>query len=341
MRTCLAFVCITALGCGSAPVPITYLTESAGKKIWANSLDEAVKPMWIQSDSIRSEIQPGERWFKITVDSAETYSIVVDAGISDACDPSVDGTRRDCQRFEIAGRRATSGLTGDEFEFSAFGYEGSLHGVAANYSPAKTALIFTNNSSPQQFYFRIQNGSAVSMPASIHILKFAQKFFVHPLVSQPQSARGIAYFNLFGHRTRLRKGLTRNGHDGVDLAMTSTDTSSSPFAVVQEVVSVADGTVIKVQLESCAIGRVVWIMHDTPWGPMTSMYAHLSSSFVQAGQKLRKGQRIGFVAEEPLCDGGYYGHLHFEMWDRLESVWHDGYSSGNGQIDPIPYIFYR
>lgn len=321
---------------GASPRPVLYQEEVDGKSIWAYRPDEEQMPIAITSDSIFQNILPGEQWFKFPVDSGKTYSLIVDAGNREDCDPSVDRSRFDCIEFELTGRRAKH-AKGDLFEYRSFGFEGSLHGVQDNYSPAKAALMFTHDSTAQFFYFKIRNRSVVALPASIRILSFDKKVFGHPLTS-PVSYDAIAYFNLFRHRTRLFHGLTRNGHDGVDLA-SDVATDNAFYEVIQEVIAVADGEVLKAHLESCAIGNIVWVKHDTPYGTFTSMYAHMSASVVVPGQKVKKGERLGYILEEPLCEKGYSGHLHFEMWDRVVTEWYDGYSSGNGQIDPIPILF--
>jgi murein DD-endopeptidase MepM/ murein hydrolase activator NlpD len=329
---------ISSCGFMSAPPPIHFSNEWNGKTVWANRSMEELNPTWIENDSMHVDIRPGEKWFKTVLDSGMAYSIIVDAGALDACDPSVDGTRMDCQAFELAGRRSRTALDNGAFEHRAYGFEGSLHGVEKNYSPAKTALIFDHDGGTEFFYFRVRNTASVSLPATVRILRFEKKHFGHPLASRPAASGAVAYFNLFRHRTRLYRGLTRNGHDGIDLAV-DFNTHHLPHDVIQEVVAVADGVVLKAHMESCAIGHIVWVRHDTPFGVMTSMYAHMSSFVVRPGQKVKKGERLGFIIEEPLCDFGYSGHLHFEMWNGISTAWHDGYSSGNGQIDPLPWIF--
>lgn len=318
--------------------PPTVRTVWNDRFVWINQNDEGQQPRLIAFDTAAIVIPPGERWFKFLVDSGWSYSVVVDAGQREACDPTVDGTRSDCIGFDISGRTALYQHRLYPFEARAYGLEGSLHGVPGNYSPARAALIFRNDTTDQFFYFRVRNMASVPMLASLRILKHRQKIFGHPLASLPPRSGTIAYFNLYRHRTRLFRGLTRNGHDGIDLAI-DMDSGYLPHDVTQEVIAVADGEVLKSHLESCAIGHIVWIRHDTPIGTYTSMYAHLSSFTVTPGQRVRKGQRIGFLIEEPLCDYGYSGHLHFEMWRGIATTWHDGYSSGNGQIDPLPILF--
>ena len=57
-------------------------------------------------------------------------------------------------------------------------------------------------------------------------------------------------------------------------------------------------------------GNVVLL--DLP-GPYTALYAHLSSVRVKAGQRVRKGQRLGLAGCTGSCSGT---HLHFEVERR-------------------------
>jgi len=61
-------------------------------------------------------------------------------------------------------------------------------------------------------------------------------------------------------------------------------------------------------------GKVVLL--DLP-GPYTALYAHLSSVRVKAGQRVRKGQRLGLAGCTGSCSGT---HLHFEVKHRGVAV---------------------
>jgi murein DD-endopeptidase MepM/ murein hydrolase activator NlpD len=61
-------------------------------------------------------------------------------------------------------------------------------------------------------------------------------------------------------------------------------------------------------------GKVVVL--DLP-GPYTALYAHLSSVRVKAGQRVRKGQRLGLAGCTGSCSGT---HLHFEVKHRGVAV---------------------
>lgn len=67
-------------------------------------------------------------------------------------------------------------------------------------------------------------------------------------------------------------------------------------------------------------GRVIWLDHG---GDLLSVYAHLSTIQVQAGDEVRGGQVIGLSGESGNVTGP---HLHFEVWR-------------NGrEVDPVPLL---
>jgi murein DD-endopeptidase MepM/ murein hydrolase activator NlpD len=83
-----------------------------------------------------------------------------------------------------------------------------------------------------------------------------------------------------------------------------------------QVVSVDDGEVIEhwpppdgYYRGHDVLGGLVVIRHDNGW---ISRYAHLSSSFVNTGDRVRSGEVIGRVGNTGRSDGE---HLHFELWD--------------------------
>ena len=85
-------------------------------------------------------------------------------------------------------------------------------------------------------------------------------------------------------------------HEGLDLIVTR----GTP------VKSAAGGTVQKVQT-SKKLGKTVEILHD---GGYTTVYAHLESVSVRAGQKVDTGQRIGTVG---MSGKAFAPHLHYEV----------------------------
>ena len=88
------------------------------------------------------------------------------------------------------------------------------------------------------------------------------------------------------------------------------------------VVAVSDGVVTSVGNGGKG-GKCVWVKSaDHPW---TAYYAHLDKQKVYAGQSVKKGQVIGTVGN--TGNARYTpSHLHFGIY------------SGNGAVNPLPYI---
>ena len=101
----------------------------------------------------------------------------------------------------------------------------------------------------------------------------------------------------------------RRNHNGVDLAAPN----GTP------VYATADGLVGMAQWYS-SYGNYVQIEHG---GEMQTRYAHLSSYVVADGERVRKGQLIGYVGSTGRSTGP---HLHYEV--RV----------GGEPVDPRPYM---
>jgi len=67
-------------------------------------------------------------------------------------------------------------------------------------------------------------------------------------------------------------------------------------------------------------GNVVWVDHG---GAVLTIYAHLSSVSVHAGDPVRGGQVLGLSGSSGDADGP---HLHFEVWRWGRAV------------DPVPLL---
>jgi len=67
-------------------------------------------------------------------------------------------------------------------------------------------------------------------------------------------------------------------------------------------------------------GNVVWLDHR---GETLSVYAHLSSILVEAGEEVDGGQLIALSGHSGNASGP---HLHFEIWRR------------GREIDPVPFL---
>ncbi len=84
-------------------------------------------------------------------------------------------------------------------------------------------------------------------------------------------------------------------------------------------------------------GKIIRIDHKLPDGQMVeSFYAHCDEMFVQAGDWIKKGHKIGTIGN---ADGQYYAHLHFEMRSDTKLPIGGGYSENDeGYLDPTAFI---
>ncbi len=101
----------------------------------------------------------------------------------------------------------------------------------------------------------------------------------------------------FGFTRRERRDLR---HDGIDIV-------APEGAVVR---AVADGIVAYSDNGIRGFGNCVLVVHPNGW---VSLYAHNSRNTVQAGWRVHKGERIGFVGATGIARGP---HLHFELRER-------------------------
>lgn len=92
------------------------------------------------------------------------------------------------------------------------------------------------------------------------------------------------------------------GHKGIDMLVPS----ATP------VLAAADGEVARVEL-SILYGRQVMINHaETAAGyRIQTRYYHLSKQLVQPGERIARGELLGYAGASGLA--GLYPHLHFEV----------------------------
>ncbi|WP_103571078.1 SH3 domain-containing protein [Bacillus thuringiensis] len=107
-------------------------------------------------------------------------------------------------------------------------------------------------------------------------------------------------------------------HYGLDIAASGTVSVSAA----------ADGVVTR-SYYSESYGNVVFISHNMNGQTYTTVYAHLNSRSVSAGQNVKQGQQIGFMGNTGQSEGQ---HLHFEVhkgeWNAQKS----------NAVDPKLYI---
>jgi hypothetical protein len=110
-------------------------------------------------------------------------------------------------------------------------------------------------------------------------------------VDEGRFGRGFGY---------IRKELKHIRHDGVDIPA---DPGSQVRAANDAIVAYADNGVR-------GFGNLVLLVHADG---STTLYAHLKSAYVFAGQQVKRGQIIGEVGSTGLSRGP---HLHFEWHVR-------------------------
>ncbi len=99
-------------------------------------------------------------------------------------------------------------------------------------------------------------------------------------------------------------------HEGIDFIAN----------VGTEIFAAADGTVTSSRV-SDSFGRVVEIDHG--YG-ITTLYAHMSKFNVKRGQKVKRGEVVGYVGNSGLSAGP---HLHYEVHVKGK------------EVDPVNYFF--
>lgn len=101
-------------------------------------------------------------------------------------------------------------------------------------------------------------------------------------------------------------------HNGIDF---KADLKSVVYAT-------ADGTVSRVGTPDKGLGLMIVINHGNGF---ETRYAHLSSATVRVGQRVKRGQEIGFSGASGLCKGP---HLYYEI------------RKDDQPVDPIDYFFH-
>ncbi len=119
---------------------------------------------------------------------------------------------------------------------------------------------------------------------------------------------GVRLSSEYGMRTHPVLG-GRRAHKGVDLA----GPTGTP------VYATADGTVSMAQWFS-SYGNYIQLEHGAG---LETRYGHLSGYTVKAGQKVRKGDLIGYIGSTGRSTGP---HLHYEV--RVAGV----------AVNPVPYM---
>jgi len=135
---------------------------------------------------------------------------------------------------------------------------------------------------------------------------------------------GTYGFSRNGKRTSVGIINTRF-HEGIDIRPVRRDASGNPL---DDIYSMMNGTVVYVNSDSSKsnYGRYVVMHHDFGNGPFFSLYAHISSATVAAGQQVRAGQTIAKMGYTGAGINRERSHVHVELTmllsDRFQ-VWYD------------------
>ncbi len=121
-------------------------------------------------------------------------------------------------------------------------------------------------------------------------------------------------------------------HEGMDVRPVRRDKNGIPL---DDVRSISDGTVVYVNLISSAssYGKYVVVRHDWPEGAFYSLYAHLASSSVIAGEKIVSGHvlgRLGFTGTGIDLERAHvHVELNFLLSDRFKTWYGKHFTSPN------------
>jgi murein DD-endopeptidase MepM/ murein hydrolase activator NlpD len=96
-----------------------------------------------------------------------------------------------------------------------------------------------------------------------------------------------------------------------DLIHRGVDVGAEEGEVVR---AAADGIVVYSDNGVHGYGNVVIILHRNGWA---TLYAHNSRTTVQAGYRVRRGERIALVGHTGIAHGP---HVHFELWDHGHAI---------------------
>ncbi|MCB1276001.1 M23 family metallopeptidase [Prosthecobacter sp.] len=113
-------------------------------------------------------------------------------------------------------------------------------------------------------------------------------------------------------------------HEGLDIKPLQRDARGNPQ---DEVGAIADGVVVYAAAASnlSNYGRYVVLRHDLGGSPFFSLYAHLSSAQVSAGQRVKAGAPLGILGYTGSGIDQRRAHVHVELNMFLSSrfeAWH-------------------
>ncbi|MCB1085957.1 MAG: M23 family metallopeptidase [Verrucomicrobiae bacterium] len=141
--------------------------------------------------------------------------------------------------------------------------------------------------------------------------------------SQPWTA---GRYGLVRDQKRTDQGIVfTKFHEGVDIRPVKRDAAGEPL---DDVFAIADGKVAYVSTTPSRsnYGNYVVIEHDCGEGGFYSLYAHLKSSMVAAGQPVKARQRIGRLGYTGEGINRERAHVHLEVTLMLSSRFQNWYN---------------
>lgn len=101
-------------------------------------------------------------------------------------------------------------------------------------------------------------------------------------------------------------------HEGVDIKPMFRNSSNRPTDAVG---AIADGEVVYVNdgASRSNYGKYVVVTHDWGYGPFYSLYAHLASTSVSAGQRVSAGSKLGVLGSTGAGLNNARAHVHLEL----------------------------
>ena len=147
--------------------------------------------------------------------------------------------------------------------------------------------------------------------------------------SQPW--QGGQYGYVRGPQRAGERVLYTSLHEGVDIRPVRRDAQGNPL---DDVRAAAAGRVVHASREAGAsnYGRYVVIEHREDGCPFYTLYAHLATVDVEAGQTVRQGQTIGRLGFTGAGINKERAHVHFEVCLLLSEnfdAWHAAHFPGN------------
>lgn len=117
-------------------------------------------------------------------------------------------------------------------------------------------------------------------------------------------------------------------HEGLDIRSVARDSRGIPTDPIK---AIAPGTVAYVNPVSSRsnYGKYVVVKHDLGFGPMYSLYAHLASTSVQAGQRVSAGSVLGILGSTGRGLNNARAHLHLELNIMMSERYNDFINAAN------------